>query len=102
MRIEYYSQKKLEKEILEIAGKYLDLKKYKVFFFGSRVSGKGNDKSDIDVGIEGPEKIPDSVIFNIKDGVEGLPILYKIDIINFTDADKNFLDVASQYKEYIN
>ncbi len=102
MRLEHYPKKKFKGDVLEIVGKYLDLKKYKVFIFGSRVSGKGNDKSDIDVGIEGPEKIPDSVISGIKDEVENLPILYKIDIINFTDVDKNFLEVASQYKEYIN
>jgi len=102
MRLEHYSQKKLEKEILEIIGRYLNLKKYKVFFFGSRVSGKGDERSDIDIGIEGPKKISDSVIWKIKDDIDKLEILYKIDIINFTNADKNFLEVASQRKEYIN
>ncbi|MEK7658324.1 MAG: nucleotidyltransferase domain-containing protein [Patescibacteria group bacterium] len=102
MRLEHYSQEKLKKEILEIVGKYLDLKKYKVFFFGSRVSGKGNERSDIDIGIEGPEKISNSIIFNIKDEVENLTILYRIDIVNFTDASKKFLEVASQFKQYIN
>src|SRR3989344_4495288 len=102
IRLEHYSQKKLEKEILEIIGRYLNLKKYKVFFFGSRVSGKGDERSDIDIGIEGPKKISDSVIWKIKDDIDKLEILYKIDIINFTNADKNFLEVASQRKEYIN
>ena len=50
VRLEHYSQEKLQKEILEIIGKYLDLKKYKVFFFGSRASEKGDEWSDdIDV-----------------------------------------------------
>jgi len=39
MKLEFYPAGKLKKEILEIVGKYLDLKKYKVFFFGSRVKG---------------------------------------------------------------
>jgi septum formation topological specificity factor MinE len=40
MKLKHYPLKKLKKEILEIVGKYLDLKEYKVFFFGSRVSEK--------------------------------------------------------------
>jgi len=49
MRLEHYPIEKLKKEILEIIGKHLDLNKYKIFFFGSRVTGKGNDRSDIDI-----------------------------------------------------
>jgi uncharacterized protein len=102
MRLEHYSQKKLEKEILEIVGKYLDLKKYKVFFFGSRVNSKGDERSDIDIGIEGPRKMPDGIIYDIKEDIDNLPILYKIDVIDFKNTDKNFREVASQHKEYIN
>jgi len=32
MKLKYYPVKKLRKEILDIIGKYLDLKLYKVFF----------------------------------------------------------------------
>lgn len=103
MRLEHYPQKKLEKEILEIAGKYLDLKKYKIFFFGSRVSGKGGERSDIDIGIEGPTKLPFEKAFEIKEDIDAsISILYKIDVVDFTNADKNFIEVASQFKEYIN
>ncbi|MEK7189472.1 MAG: nucleotidyltransferase domain-containing protein [Patescibacteria group bacterium] len=52
-RLEYYPVEKLKKELKDIAAKYLDLKKYHLFFFGSRVTGKGSERSDIDVGIEG-------------------------------------------------
>lgn len=103
MRLEHYPEEKLKKEILEIVGKYLDLKKYKVFFFGSRVNGKSDERSDIDVGIEGPKKISYDIIYDIKNNMdENIPVLYKIDVINFTDADEKFLKVASQFKEYIN
>ena len=40
IKLENYSEKKLKKEIKEIkeiVGKYLDLKKYKIFFFRSRI-----------------------------------------------------------------
>lgn len=102
MRLEHYSEEKLKKEILGVVGKYLDLKKYKVFFFGSRVSGKGDERSDIDVGIEGQQPVPDVAIFNIREEIEELPILYKIDIIDFSQADEKFKKIALQYIEKIN
>jgi len=39
MRLEHYSVHSLKAQILEVIGKYLDLSLYRVFFFGSRVSG---------------------------------------------------------------
>lgn len=101
MRLEHYSQKKLEKEILQIIAKYLDLKKYKVFFFGSRVNGESHERSDIDIGIEGPEAV-DSISIIQEELNDKIPTLYKFDIIDFKNADKDFLEVVSNYKEYIN
>lgn len=46
MKIKFYSQKKIQTDILHIIGKYLHLQKYKVFFFGSRVNGKASERSD--------------------------------------------------------
>ena len=74
MKLEHYSAKKLKEEILKILSKYLDLSQYKVFFFGSRVSGSGDSRSDIDIGIEGPE-IPAYAKLEIEEELEYLPIL---------------------------
>jgi uncharacterized protein len=102
MRLEHYPEEKLKKEILEIVGKHLDLKKYRVFFFGSRVSGKGDDRSDIDVGIEGSEPISAVVKFEIEDEIENLPTLYKVDIVDFYDVSDKFREVAKQHVEMLN
>jgi septum formation topological specificity factor MinE len=40
MKLEHYPVEKLKEEILKILRKYLDLKHYRVFFFGSRVTGR--------------------------------------------------------------
>jgi predicted nucleotidyltransferase len=101
MRIEFYPEKKLKKEILEIVGKYLDLKKYKVFFFGSRVSGKGNKRSDIDIGIEGPRSVPLEILVEIKEEIDELPTLYHIDIVDFKSVEEDFYQVAKQNFELI-
>lgn len=94
MRLEHYSLKKLKKELLGIFGKHLDLKFYRIFFFGSRVIGKGDERSDIDIGIEGPKKIPFETMARIKDDVENLPIIYKIEIVDFKKVSPEFRKVA--------
>ncbi|MFW5888371.1 MAG: nucleotidyltransferase family protein [Patescibacteria group bacterium] len=102
MRLEYYSADKLASEILEIIGKHLDISEYKVFFFGSRTIDKGNEHSDVDVGIQGPERIPWKVMNAIKEELEELPTLYKIDIMDFYNAPEKFRRVIKEEREYIN
>lgn len=101
MRLKHYPIEKLKKEILDIIGKHLDLSQYRVFFFGSRVSGGGNERSDIDIGIEGPRPVPAAAMSEIKEEIENLPTLYKIDIVDFKEVSPEFRQVALQYRESI-
>ncbi|MCG2724885.1 MAG: nucleotidyltransferase domain-containing protein [Elusimicrobia bacterium] len=78
MNIEHYPLKKFKKQIKEIAGKYLDLSGYKLFLFGSRVLNKGDERSDIDIGIEGEEAIPHEIMAKIREEAENIQVLYKI------------------------
>lgn len=102
MRLEHESPEKIKNEILKIASKHLDLTQYKLFFFGSRVIGKGNDRSDIDVGIIGAEPVSPSAFLEIEDEIENLPILYSIDIVDFSKVSEKFKQVALEKVEYIN
>ncbi len=99
MKIEFYPAEKLKKEILEIIGKRLDLSKYKIFFFGSRVEGKGNERSDIDIGIDGSEPAPAKIMFEIEDEIDALPTLYKIEVVDFKRVSSDFYQVALQHTE---
>jgi len=101
MKLEFYPEKKLKKEILNIIGKYLDLEEYKIFFFGSRVSGKNFPRSDIDIGIEGPKEIPAEIKIKIEEEIENLPTLYKFDIVDFSEVSKDFKEVAKKEIEYV-
>ncbi|MEK7376157.1 MAG: nucleotidyltransferase domain-containing protein [Candidatus Margulisiibacteriota bacterium] len=94
MRLEHYSLSRLKNEINRIVGKHLALKSYRIFFFGSRVSGSGSERSDIDIGIEGPQSIPLEIMARIKEDIEGLPALYKIDIVDFKNVSEDFKKVA--------
>lgn len=99
MYLEHYSVEKLKTEILTVIGKYIDLTKYVVFFFGSRVTGKSNDRSDIDLGIEGSTQIPYGTVGKIVEEIDDLPTLYKIEIVDFKKVSENFRKVALQYTE---
>jgi len=101
MKLEHYSEKKLKKEILEIVDRYLDLKKYKVFFFGSRVKGNNFPRADIDIGIEGPKEISGDIKLEIKEEIDKLPTLYKFDIVDFKSVDQKFKKEAKKHIEYV-
>lgn len=101
MRLEHYPVDKLKQEILDLIGKQIDLRTHKVFFFGSRVSGGGNERSDIDIGIEGPQEIPLELLGRIREGIENLPTLYKIEIVDFNTASNEFREVALQHTEVL-
>lgn len=102
MKLEHYPIKKLKKEILKIIGRYLDLKKYKVFFFGSRINGFAGARSDIDLGIEGPKEMPAEIKLEIEEKIDELPTLYKFDVVDFKSVSKEFKKQALKYIEYVN
>lgn len=101
MKLAHYAVKKLKKEIKEIIGKRLDLKKYKVFFFGSRVKGDNSPRVDIDIGIEGPKPVPLEIMSEIREEIDNLPTLYHIDIVDFRNVADDFYEVAKQNIEMI-
>lgn len=102
MRLEHYDSEKLKAELKEIAGRHLDLSRYSLFFFGSRVGGGGDDRSDIDIGIEGAGPVLLSTLRMIKEDIESLPLLYKIDVVDLSQTSDSFREVAKQHIEYIN
>lgn len=102
MKLEHYPPRKLKQQLLKIIGSRLNLSIYKLFFFGSRVKGDNFKRSDIDVGIEGREKISAEVKLQIKEELEKLPILYKIDLVDFKDVSPRFKKEAYKWIEPLN
>ncbi len=101
MKLEFYSVENFKKEIKEIVGKHLDLTSYRLFFFGSRVLGKGTERSDIDIGIEGLSEVPYEKMAAIREEIENLPTLYKIEVVDFKMTSEDFREVANQAVETI-
>lgn len=100
VRIEHGDIEKLKTDIRGIVGIYLDIHIYKLFFFGSRVTGRGDDRSDFDIGIEGPNPVSSDIMGDIKEALEEFPSLYKIDIIDFKRVSPKFREVAMESAEY--
>ena len=101
MKIEFYPEDKLKKEILAILRKYLNLEEYKVFFFGSRVRGDNFPRADIDIGILGKKRVAPEIMFQIKEEIEKIPTLYQIDLVDFSQVSEKFKKEALKYVEYL-
>lgn len=102
MNIDYVDEQSLKKELLKIISKYLPLTKYKVFFFGSRIKGDNFPRSDIDLGILGPEKIPGEIKLTLEEEMENLPTLYTFDLVDFGSASGKFKKEALKHTEPLN
>ena len=100
MKIEHYPEEKLKKEVRDVIGKYLDLNKYKVFFFGSRVRRDNFEVSDIDIGIDGGEISPE-IKMDIVEEIDNLPTLYTFDIVDFNKVSEDFKKEALKNIEYV-
>src|SRR5260370_22233908 len=69
---------------------------YRVFLFGSRATGSAGERSDIDIGIEGPSPIPRAALAAIADELEETPTLYTIEIVDFARVSDDFRRVAER------
>jgi len=69
---------------------------YRIFLFGSRAEGTARDRSDIDIGIEGPSPVLFETLAAINDDLEDLPSLYSIDVVDFSRVPERFRQVAQE------
>ncbi len=67
---------------------------YRVFLFGSRATGSARDRSDIDIGTEGPAPVPREALAAIHEEIEEAPTLYSIDVVDFKRLPEKFRQVA--------
>ena len=68
----------------------------KVFVFGSRANGRSVTRSDIDLGIDLAHPIAPEVLAAIRDAFDDLPILQRVDVVDFSSVDGTFKTVALQ------
>jgi len=84
----------------EILDKNLSGVSYHAFIFGSQANKASLIRSDIDVGIIA-DGITSYQLSKINAAIEELPMLYKIDLVNFNEVDARFKSVALKNIESI-
>lgn len=89
----------LRAAIRDAVGTYLDLEQYHVFLFGSEASGVADPRSDIDVGILGPQPVPGSIVQRIRAELDRLRTLRPFDVIDFASVDESFKADALEHAE---
>jgi predicted nucleotidyltransferase len=67
---------------------------YRIFLFGSRADGSAHERSDIDIGIEGPKPVPPEALSLIQEELEEAPTLYTIDVVDFARVPEKFRRVG--------
>lgn len=95
------ASKEVTNSIVQAIKRHLPYPHYRVFYFGSRVSGKASPRSDYDVGVEADQKIPFGFMAKIEDELDEIPILQKIDLVDFRSVAKNFYNFAKKNIEII-
>lgn len=70
---------------------------FEIVLFGSWAKGTALETSDLDIGILGEKKVPDIALRKIRQEVERLRTLRKIDVVDFSLVSKNFKDAALKY-----
>lgn len=89
------TDKELIAHVKEIVGKYLSGKKT-IFLFGSRAMGSNAEHSDYDFGVDAGDKIPLELMCKMKDELERLPTLYRIDLVDFQRVSAAFYEFAKR------
>lgn len=68
-------------------GKGLDAR---FFLFGSRVRGDSRARSDFDLAIDAGRPLPATVMADLRDGLEELPTLFRIDLVDAATVSERF------------
>ncbi len=63
---------------------------YRLYLFGSRVQGRASGRSDIDIGILAEHSLPLSTMARIREALEDIPVLQRIDLVDLSAASPDF------------
>ena len=67
---------------------------YRLFLFGSRASDGHDPKADIDIGIIAVKPVEAKTMVSIKERLEQIATLLKIDFVDFSKVCQEFKDIS--------
>jgi predicted nucleotidyltransferase len=88
---------RIAREVAGIVRQFVSNRTYRVFLFGSWASGNAGERSDIDIGIEGPTPMDAAAMCDIRDAVEALPTMYSVDVVDLRQVDPRFRTLATTH-----
>jgi predicted nucleotidyltransferase len=63
---------------------------YEVRVFGSRVTGTAKPYSDLDLTIQGPGKLPRSILYGLRDDFEDSDLPFRVDVLDWNRLSAEF------------
>ena len=84
-------------EIIEKVAKIVSQEvsqEFRLFLFGSRVDKTNDARSDVDIGILAGNPISAKQLLTIREKIEEIPTLLKIDFLDFAAVDDKFQNIA--------
>lgn len=88
------TEEECREEIKNILTRFLDLREYQVFVFGSRATGGTDKMSDWDIGIWGKQPLPPGTRGMIEEALEESDIPFRVDVVDFHLTTPKFKKVA--------
>jgi len=67
---------------------------FRLFLFGSRAEKTNDVRSDVDIGILAGNPINAKQLFTIREKIDEIPTLLKIDFLDFAAVDDKFQNIA--------
>ncbi len=83
-------------QIKTIIQKHLLDKNYEIYLFGSRIKHADNPSADIDIGIEGPNRIDTHVLYRILHDIKEPTIPYLVDVVDFKRSNERFTIITKK------
>lgn len=80
----------IARQVAGIVRGVLDDPAYRVYLFGSWVSGEAAARSDVDIGIEGPTPVSPAAMVNIREACDSLSTLRTVDIVDLGRVTPGF------------
>jgi predicted nucleotidyltransferase len=82
------------RQVAAIAARIIGDPAYRTVLFGSWASGKARERSDIDIGIQGPSSVDPAVMQRIREACDALPTLYTIELVDLARVPPEFRRTA--------
>ena len=85
------------RQVTAIARRVIADPAYRVFLFGSWATGTARERSDIDIGIEGPAPVDPGAMIEIREACGRLGTLRTVDIVDFSRLARGIRESAAAH-----